>query len=158
MKLKTIFCLLLVSATIFVGCGGDSNIPTSQGVDKTDGIEKVVVEPSWKDSHKLATESKGYTIQIILSVLVLIAAIVLLSQAQKLSDRGVNTAIIMVGVGVLLVGSVALYIGRPSAIHFNNKKVLTKQYYDELMHRDGNINHVWDSLKAENRINSAPMK
>lgn len=148
-SMKQILSVLLIVSIAFSSC--KDHIAEAKASEP----ENVYVSPSYSKAISLAMTS-GYGGKLVLGIILLGACVGAgFIIAKDLTKQKWQTAVVGIAGVVCLVGGFALILSQPGAIAASNVKKLDKTYYNYLIERDGNLDHVWDSLKKENRILNA---
>lgn len=139
--------LLLPLLFLSSSCGSKAPIAETEAF----GVKYVQIEPTLGESFKLAG-GHGYWLFFMVG-LGLLAAVAYTVYKEKQDeflpnvDLSPKTLIWLVAVVI----GFALIFKKPANIAANNKKTITKEYYDKLK-SENNVYHVFDSCKQANRI------
>ncbi len=118
---------------------------------------KVVLSPTWEQAFQYASERGDHLTWVIIGSILLLAALATLigaaSNASWFPKIGAMSNVLLF---VLLVGGLTSLLWQPSQIKWNNDKVLSKEYVDQVVKDSGSVKPIWDSIRKNCLIVGGP--
>jgi hypothetical protein len=153
--MKKIILLTIIATCISLTFSSCGNSPSGSPDKKftENGVEKVVISPTWGQAFHYANEAgqRGWTVFGII-LIVIAGVVVYLVKTDRLLFLGNKGGVaVNIGLFVLLASAMASIGSKPGSVKWNNDKIVDKAHYEKV-----GAKYLWDSLEKNCLIIDGP--